>query len=67
MPRMRARPAIGDGASAQAIAYLELRIGERVLFGAGMDSDIVSASLKTIVSGLWRARIGRRELSIQAT
>jgi 2-isopropylmalate synthase len=48
--------AIGDGANAQAIAYLELRIGERVLFGAGMDSDIVSASLKAIVSGLRRAR-----------
>jgi 2-isopropylmalate synthase len=59
--------AIGDGSSAQAIAYLELRIGERVLFGAGMDSDIVSASLKAIVSGLWRARLSRSELSMQAT
>jgi 2-isopropylmalate synthase len=59
--------AIGDGSSAQAIAYLELRIGERVLFGAGMDSDIVSASLKAIVSGLRRARLGRSELAMQAT
>jgi 2-isopropylmalate synthase len=59
--------AIGDGANAQAIAYLELQIGERVLFGVGTDSDIVSASLKAIVSGLWRARLSRRELSIQAT
>jgi 2-isopropylmalate synthase len=50
---------IGDGSSAQAIAYLELRIGERVMFGAGMDSDIVSASLKAIVSGLRRARAER--------
>jgi 2-isopropylmalate synthase len=58
---------IGDGSSAQAIAYLELLVGERVLFGAGMDSDIVSASLKAIVSGLWRARVGPRELSVQAT
>jgi 2-isopropylmalate synthase len=58
---------IGDGSSAQAIAYLELLVGERVLFGAGMDSDIVSASLKAIVSGLWRARVGRPELSVQAT
>jgi 2-isopropylmalate synthase len=58
---------IGDGSNAQAIAYLELRVGERVLFGAGMDSDIVSASLKAVVSGLWRARVGRRELSAQAT
>jgi 2-isopropylmalate synthase len=51
--------AIGAGAGARAIAYLELRIGEHTLFGAGMDSDIVSASLKAIVSGLKRARAER--------
>jgi 2-isopropylmalate synthase len=50
--------AIGSGANAQAVAYLELRIGERTLFGVGMDSNIVSASLKAIVSGTQRARIG---------
>ena len=48
--------AIGSGANARAVAYLELRIGERTLFGVGMDSDIVSASLKAIVSGLQRAQ-----------
>jgi 2-isopropylmalate synthase len=53
--------AIGDGSNAKAIAYLELRIGERVLFGAGMDSDIVSASLRAIVSGLRRARVAQGE------
>ena len=47
--------AIGAGAKAQAVAYLELRIGERTLFGVGMDSNIVSASLKAIVSGVHRA------------
>jgi 2-isopropylmalate synthase len=57
---------IGNGSSAQAIAYLELRIGERALFGAGMDSDIVSASQKAIVSGLKRARLGRSEPSMLA-
>ncbi|TDF67201.1 2-isopropylmalate synthase [Cupriavidus sp. L7L] len=46
---------IGAGADAQAVAYLELRIGDRTLFGVGIDSDIVSASLKAIVSGLQRA------------
>jgi 2-isopropylmalate synthase len=51
--------AIGSGANAQAVAYLELRVGERTLFGVGMDSNIVSASLKAIVSGLQRARAGR--------
>jgi 2-isopropylmalate synthase len=49
--------AIGAGADAQAVAYLELRVDERLtLFGVGRDADIVSASLKAIVSGLARAR-----------
>ncbi|WBY03919.1 2-isopropylmalate synthase [Ramlibacter tataouinensis] len=49
--------AIGVGANAQAIAYLELRVGERTLFGVGQDANIVSASLKAIVSGLRRAGV----------
>jgi 2-isopropylmalate synthase len=49
--------AIGAGADAQAVAYLELRVDESLtLFGVGKDADIVSASLKAIVSGLERAR-----------
>ena len=48
--------AIGSGANAQAMAYLELRIGERTLFGVGRDSNIVSASLKAIISGVERAQ-----------
>ncbi|WP_076998469.1 2-isopropylmalate synthase [Variovorax sp. KK3] len=49
--------AIGTGADAQAVAYLELRVDEsQTLFGVGRDADIVSASLKAIVSGLVRAR-----------
>ncbi|AEG93390.1 2-isopropylmalate synthase [Ramlibacter tataouinensis] len=48
--------AIGEGANAQAVAYLELRVGNRTLFGVGMDANIVSASLKAIVSGLERAQ-----------
>ena len=50
--------AIGSGADAQAVAYLELRVGQRTLFGVGMDANIVSASLKAIVSGLQRAQAG---------
>jgi len=53
--------AIGSGANAQAVAYLELRVGDRTLFGVGMDSNIVSASLKAIVSGLQRAGIARKK------
>ena len=53
--------AIGSGADARAVAYLELRIGQdlgegQTLFGVGIDANIVSASLKAIVSGLSRAR-----------
>ena len=48
--------AIGSGASAQAVAYLELRINGQTLFGVGMDGNIVSASLKAIVSGLLRSQ-----------
>lgn len=49
--------AIGAGADAQAVAYLELRVDESMtLFGVGIDANIISASLKAIVSGLTRAR-----------
>jgi 2-isopropylmalate synthase len=46
--------AIGSGANAKAVAYLELRIGAQTLFGVGLDSNIVSASFKAIISGLQR-------------
>jgi 2-isopropylmalate synthase len=49
--------AIASGANARAVAYVELRVGERTLYGVGMDGNIVSASLKAIVSGLQRAGI----------
>jgi 2-isopropylmalate synthase len=52
--------AIGSGANAQAVAYLELRVGDRTLFGVGRDANIVSASLKAIVSGLQRAQKAQR-------
>ena len=49
--------AIGAGADAQAVAYLELRVDDtQTLFGVGMDANIISASLKAIVSGLERAK-----------
>ena len=49
--------AIGSGANAQAVAYLELRVGDHTLFGVGMDADILTASLKGILSGLVRAGV----------
>jgi 2-isopropylmalate synthase len=53
--------AVASGADARAVAYLELRVGERTLFGVGMDGNIVSASLKAIVSGLQRAGLATEQ------
>ncbi|GAB3654714.1 2-isopropylmalate synthase [Ramlibacter alkalitolerans] len=53
--------AIASGADARAVAYLELRVGDRTLFGVGMDGNIVSASLKAIVSGLQRAGLATEQ------
>ncbi len=48
--------AIGAGAAARAAAYLELRIADtRTLFGVGIDANIVTASMKAVVSGLLRS------------
>jgi 2-isopropylmalate synthase len=53
--------AIGSGADAQAVAYIELRVAQETLFGVGQDVDIVSASFKAIVSGLQRSQSMRSE------
>jgi 2-isopropylmalate synthase len=58
--------AIGAGADAKAVAYLELRVDEaQTLFGVGIDANVISASLKAIVSGVQRAR-GRGAHSAQS-
>ena len=49
--------AIGSGVNVQAVVYLELRVGDHTLFGVGMDADILTASLKGILSGLARAGV----------
>ena len=50
--------AMGAGANALAVAYLELRVDNtQTLFGVGIDVDTISASLKAVVSGLERARM----------
>ena len=48
--------AMGHGANAAAVAYVELRLGDgTTLFGVGIDKNIVVASLKAVVSGVNRA------------
>jgi len=56
--------AIGAGADAQAAAYLEVGVedaqGSRVFWGVGIDPNIVTASLRAVVSAVNRAsRAGR--------
>lgn len=50
-----AEHAMGGGGDATAAAYVEVRVADRVLWGVGIDSSIVTASLKAIVSGVNRA------------
>jgi len=53
--------AMGTGANATAIAYVELRLpGGGTLFGVGIDKNIVAASLKAVVSGVNGAVKGSR-------
>jgi 2-isopropylmalate synthase len=48
--------AMGHGANAAAVAYVELRLVDgTALFGVGIDKNIVVASLKAVVSGVNRA------------
>jgi 2-isopropylmalate synthase len=48
--------AIGAGADAAAVSYIELKLGSgKTLFGVGRDANIVTASLKAILSGVNRA------------
>ncbi|MEO9166999.1 MAG: 2-isopropylmalate synthase [Aestuariivirga sp.] len=48
--------AMGHGANAAAVAYVELRLADgTTLFGVGIDKNIVVASLKAVVSGVNRA------------
>ncbi len=49
--------AIGTGADARAVAYMEVKVDDsRSLFGVGIDADIIAASFNAIISGLQRAR-----------
>lgn len=47
--------ALSASGDAQAAAYVELQVGDRRLWGVGIDADISTASLKAVVSGVNRA------------
>jgi len=50
-----AEHALSSGGDAKAAAYVECAVGERVLWGVGIDPNIVSASLRAVVSAVNRA------------
>ena len=50
--------AIPNGSDAKAAAYLECAVDGHVLWGVGIHSSIVTASLKAVVSAVNRAQRG---------
>jgi 2-isopropylmalate synthase len=51
-----AEHALTSGGDAQAAAYVEVEVGDRTVWGVGIDANIVSASIKAINSAINRAR-----------
>ena len=48
--------ALSSGGDAMAAAYVECEVGDEVFWGVGMDANILTASLKAVVSAVNRAR-----------
>ncbi|MBI1775884.1 MAG: 2-isopropylmalate synthase [Proteobacteria bacterium] len=46
--------AVTGGADATAVAFVEMTVGSRTLFGVGMDANIVTASLQAVASAVGR-------------
>jgi 2-isopropylmalate synthase len=46
---------LSSGGDAIAAAYVECAIGEQILWGVGLDANIVTASLKAVISAINRA------------
>lgn len=53
-----AEHAIGHGAGAQAVAYIECRAADgKTIWGVGIDTDVATASVRAVLSAANRARI----------
>ena len=50
-----AEHALSSGGDATAASYVECALGERVLWGVGLDANIVIASLKAVISAVNRS------------
>ncbi len=53
-----AEHAMAAGGDARAAAYVECAVGERIVWGVGVDANIVTASLKAVVSAVNRVAAG---------
>jgi 2-isopropylmalate synthase len=51
-----AEHALSSGGDAQAAAYVECSVGDRTVWGVGLDANIVTASIKALTSAVNRAR-----------
>ena len=51
--------AMTSGGDAKAAAYVECEVGDQVLWGAGIDPGITTASLKAVLSAVDRALLAR--------
>ncbi len=58
---------MGEDGNAQACAFMEVAGGEQgECYGVGIDSNIVTASIKALISGVNRTHAGARQFSPQA-
>src|ERR1700677_100048 len=53
-----AEHALTAGTDAQAAAYVECEVGDKVLWGVGIDANTVTASMRAVLSAVNRARRG---------
>jgi 2-isopropylmalate synthase len=53
--------AVGEGADAEAVAYVLLNVDGQRVIGVAFDRDTVSASLRAVLSGVNRAGSGKAE------
>jgi 2-isopropylmalate synthase len=57
--------AMSAGGDALAAAYVECQVGDRTLWGVGVDADISTASLKAVVSAVNRALRGGARVDVE--
>ena len=54
-----AEHALSTGGDAIAAAYVECAVGEQVLWGVGFDANIVTASLRAVISAVNRHQLDK--------